>query len=517
MITPRRSIAAVAIMLLCAGCFNVTTDITTFDQFRQYKREGPNTLRVMTTDSSVYELETYTLHDSTLEGNGTHFTTSGKSPFTGQLPLSRLVYVQGRETSFGRTLLALAVIGYVGASAGTAGEHQGLRVYRPSSGSCPYVYAWDGNQYVLQGEVFGTAFGKALESSTACMLPAASSQSASVLVRVSNERPETHYIDAMQVVAFEAPEGADVLLDNTQRAWPVLHPQSPLQSPEQLLKHDSIYWMSDLASTGMGGNCRDGINLTFPCPGEKQAGSLIIRGVNTRLANAVYDMVFGYLGDDYLRFLHHIEHDADCIHTLRTWIDEASLTVEVWRGDRWVCEGRIAPEAITADIARIVRISSGDTKGDSIRIRLSSLADLWQLDAVALDWTPAEPLTPRTLQMRTAKQENVNSVSGCLHARDGNYTVLIPGEDIRMEFDRHSPSPGYTVAYALEATGYLYEWPPETGASIPSLFQTVAFEPDQSDRIEVVNFLIRHRDVLLPLVYERWKSVRISAPSEKSQ
>ncbi|HSQ74001.1 MAG TPA: hypothetical protein VLT13_00480, partial [Bacteroidota bacterium] len=344
------------------------------------------------------------------------------------------------------------------------------------------------------------------------MLPAASSRGASVLVRVSNERPETHYIDAMQVVAFEAPEGAEVLLDNTQRAWPIVHPHIPLQSPEQLIKHDGIYWTSDLASTGIGGTCRDVVELRFPCPGDRQAGSLIIRGVNTRLVNAVYDMVFGYLGDDYLRFLHHLEHDADCIHTLRTWIDEASLTVEVWRGDRWVCEGRIAPEAITADIARIVRISSGDVEGDSIRIRLSSLADLWKLDAVALDWTPAEPLTPHVLEMRSLKQTGVSSVSPCLLARDANYTVLLPGEDIRMEFDRHSPSPGYTVAYALEATGYLYEWPPETGASIPLLFQTVALEPDRSDRIEVVNFLIRHRDVLLPLVYERWKIVRASVP-----
>ena len=510
--SPRRCVAALLGTLLCAGCLNVTTDITTYDEFLRYRVDAPNTLRVMATDNSLYELEFYSLHDSTLAGSGTHITKSGRSAFSGQLPLSSIVYVQGRESSVGRTLLALGFAAFIGACAGNAGEHHGLSVYRPSTGSCPYVYAWNGEKYVLQGEVFGTAFGRALESSTACMLPAASVRSPGVMVRVTNERPETHYIDAIRVMAFEAPEGAEVLLDNAQRAWPVLHPQLPLQSPPHLLTQDGIYWTSDLASTGITGDCRDVVELTFPCPGDKHTGSLIIRGINTQLGNAVYDMVFGYLGDDFLPFLYRVEHDAECIRTLRQWIDEASLTIEVWRGGRWACEGRIAPEAVATDIARIVRVSSEGVTGDSIRMRLSSLADLWKLDAVAVDWTPAEPLTPHVLGMRSVKQTGVSSVSRRLLARDANYTVLLPGEELQIEFDKRCPTRGYTVAYALEATGYLYEWPVDSTPPGQSLFQTVAFKSDWPDRIGVVNFLIQHRDVLLPLVYERWKTVRSTVP-----
>jgi hypothetical protein len=512
MTTPRRCLVTTAIIVFYSGCFTVTTDISTFNQFYQYQKDGPNILRVMTTDSSLYVLNSYSLRDSALEGSGTHITQKGPSPFTGRLPLSSLVYVQGRETSFGRTLLALTAVGFVGICAGNAGEQHGLSVFRPSKGSCPYVYAWDGSQYVIQGEVFGTAFGKALETSTACMLPATSPRSTAVLVRVSNERPETHYVDAIHATAFETPEGSTVLLDNEQRAWPVLHPQPPLQSPSQLLRQDGTCWTSNLSSTGPGGSHRDVLEITFPSPEDRSTGSLIVHAINTQLVNAVYDMVFGYLGNESLRFLYQVENDSECVRILREWIGDCSLKIEVWRGERWVCEGRIAPEANAAAFSRIVRVSTEGVTGDSIHVRLSSLADMWELDAVALDWTPVASLKPHPLRMRCATHTEDGPVSEPLEARDTNYTILLPGDYIDMEFDGFHPSPDHTVAYALDATGYLYEWPMENGPSPHSVFQTVAFEPEKSDRVEVVNFLIRHKELLLPFVYERWRNMRPSVP-----
>jgi hypothetical protein len=508
MITLRRCIATMGTIFICAGCFYTTTDIKTIDQFSRYKIDGPNTLRVMTTDRSLYELTLYSLRDSVLEGSGTKITQTGKSPFTGQFPLSSVVYLQGSEPSFGRTLFALTAIGFIGVCAVDAAQHHGLSVFRPSSGSCPYVYAWDGRQYVLQGEVFGTAFGRALEARTVCMLPATAPQSTVVCVRVSNERPETHYIDAIQALAFEAPKGATVLLDNQHRAWPVLQPQPPLQSPAQLRQQDGVCWTSDLRSTGPGGSNRDVIELTFPCPGDRRTGSLVIHAINTKLVNAVYDMVFGYLGDESLRFLYQVENDSECIRILQEWISDCSLAIEVWRGGRWVCEGRIAPEANAAAFSRIVRVSSEGVTGESLRVRLSSLADMWELDAVALDWTPVESLTPHPLVMRCATQTKAGSVSEHLVARDGNYTVLLPGDCIEMEFDGRQSSPGRTVTYALEATGYLYEWPQENSLPRRSPFETVSYIPEQADPLEVVNFLIRHEELLRPLVYERWRSIR---------
>lgn len=504
---PRYS-TTIALILLCEGCFSVTTDITTIAQLHYYQSVTRNDIRLLTVDSSVYELWDFVLRDSVLDGSGIRITETNRSPFSGQLPLSSIVYIQGRKTSFGRSLLNTAMIGFVGVCVMAASEHHGLNVFRPTAGSCPYVYAWDGSGYVLQGEVFGTSFGKALETTTACMLPAVSPRGGVVPVRVSNERPETHYIDAIRAYAFEAPESATVLLDNNHRAWPVLQPQPPLRSPAaELDKRDGVYWTSDLGNTYPGGNNRDVVELTFPSVRDG-AGSLVIHALNTELVNAVYDMVFGFLGDESLRFLYQVENDSDCIRTLRDWIAECSLSIDVWREGRWVCEGSIAPEANAAPFSRVVRISSEGVTEDFVRVRLSSLADMWKLDAVALDWTPVEPLKPHPLAMRRARQSEGGSVSRALGARDGDYTVLLPGESIELEFQKHRQSHGTTVAYALEATGYLYEWPLEDRVPRHPVYEPVAYEAGRHDRVSVVNFLIRHKELFLPLVYERWRDIR---------
>jgi hypothetical protein len=238
-----------------------------------------------------------------------------------------------------------------------------------------------------------------------------------------------------------------------------------------------------------------------------------VHAINTQLVNAVYDMIFGYLGEESIRFLYQVERDSECIRVMRDWIADCSLTIEVWKEGQWVHEGSVAPEANAAPFSRIVRVSSDGIFGDSIRIRLSSLADMWELDAVEIDWTPAGALTPYPLAIRRTAE--TVSCDGPVSARDGRYALLLPGELIEMEFDAHVPSQGHAVAYALEATGYLYEWPLGDERPVTSPFMSAAFERDQSGRVEVVNFLITNKELFLPLVYEHWKSLRPPASDQR--
>jgi hypothetical protein len=498
--TMRAGVWAAAAWLLVAGC-SVTRELTTLEQLRE---ATPATLRVMATDRTIYELTTYTVRDSMLEGSGTHLVNGARSPFAGQLPYRDLVYIQVRQGDFWRTAAAVAAMGFTASCFSAATQDHGLSIY-PKGSSCPYVYVWDGAGYGLQGEAFGTSFGKALEAGTICMLPAAAARNDALLVRITNERPETHYVNRVRLLAFEAPEGAAVLVDNENRAWPVTDPRPPIRSSPELSRKDGACWTSDLSKARRGEDYRDHLDLTFPHPPQAATASVIVHAINTELVYSAYDLVFGYLGDQSLPFLYQVENDPQLIGTLQSWIRECSLAVEVWKGGQWESAGAIAPEANVAPFSRIVRIDATGVAEDSVRVRLSSLADGWRIDAVEIDWTQAAPLEARALAMRSAVHSDGTSMMASLSEADAGYATVFPGERIDMSFDARDAGGNGSVAYALDVSGYLHEWPPESVAASPVSLFPASFG---SDRVAVVNYLVRHREAFLPLVYDHWKHRR---------
>jgi hypothetical protein len=488
-------------MLVVAGC-TVTKEFKTLDELRE---AAPRTVRVMTRDHATYELATYTVLDSVLEGSGTRTVNGTRSPFTGELLSRDLVYIQARQGSFWRTTEVVGAVCLTASCLGNAAAGHGLQVYRTGGSSCPYVYAWDGEGYALQGEAFGTSFGKALEAGTTCLLPAATVRNGTLLVRLTNERPETHYVNRVGLLAFEAPAGSAVVLDNENRAWPVTNPRPPIGPSPGLSRAGGTSRASEPGGSAPGATYRDFFDLTFAHPTGAATASVIVHAVNTDLVYSTYELVFEYLGDRSLPFLDQVENDPQLIATLKEWIGECSLQMEIRRDGQWASAGTIAPEASVAPFSRIVRIDAAGVAGDSIQVRLSSLAEGWKIDAVEIDWTPVVPLEAHSLAMRSAAHSDGSSVVTPVGEADARYATILPGERIDLTFDAYHPHGNSRTAYALEASGFLIEWPPESEAVSPLSLLSASLG---LDRVAVVNYLVRHREAFLPLVYDHWKQRR---------
>jgi hypothetical protein len=499
--TMRTGIWIATAMFVAAGC-TVTKEFKTLDQLRE---AAPRTVRVMTRDHAIYELTTYSALDSVLEGSGTRTANGTRSPFTGQLLSRDLVYIQARQGSFWRTTEVVSAVCFTASCLGSAAGGHGLQIHRTGGSSCPYVYAWDGEGYALQGEAFGTSFGKALEAGTTCLLPAAAARHGTLLLRLTNERPETHYVNRVGLLAFEAPAGSAVLLDNQNRAWPVTNPRPPIRSSPELSRKGGTSRTPEPGGSTQGAPYRDRFDLTFAHPKGAATASVIVHAVNTDLVYSTYELVFEYLGDQSLSFLDQVENDPQLIATLKDWIGECSLHMEIRRNGQWASAGTIAPEASVARFSRIVRIDDAGVAGDSIQVRLSSLADGWKIDAVEIDWTPVAPLEAHSLAMRSAVHSDGSSVAAPVGKADAGYATILPGERIDLSFDAYRPHGNNRTAYALEASGYLIEWPPESEAASPLSQLSASFG---LDRVAIVNYLVRHREAFLPLVYEHWKQRR---------
>lgn len=498
-----------AVALLAAGC-TARREIRTFEELREVQ---PAPLRLLAADRSIYELQTYTVLDTALAGSGERIVGRVRSPFTGEIPYREVVYIQVAREGHWSTLGLLGAAAMLTTYFRLANENHGLDIFYESEGSCPMLYAWDGECFELQGEVFGTSFGRGLESATICLLPAAMELGGEIRARLANERPETHYVNGVRWLAYEAPQACGVLLDGEGGAWPLLDPRPPIDSAPELRARDGNWWQGDPAGAGPGTDFRDRVELAFARPpacadAEGSHASVIVHAINTSLVYQTCERVFGYLGDQGLLFLQQVEQDPELIAALRQWIRDCSLTVEILRGDTWEPAGLIPPEASATGFSRIVRIDARGTESQSLRLRLSTLAGGWRIDAVEIDWTEGPPLRPLALPLRAALHSEQGSVEVPLSDADASYALLLPGERIDLACDARPAAAGMKRVYAIEARGYLHEWPRRTEIATeqPALSGSTRAAPTavaEGDRVAVVCDLIRHRERFLPIVYDR--------------
>ncbi len=518
-------VATAAALLVMGGCAT-SRKITTRSELASLA--GVRPITVYAREDRVYRLVRHALGDSAIEGSGTMTQRVGRVPFEGSIPFGEIIAVKTDSRSFmkglavaGLTAVFLAqVIEGTGSSDGLT-VTEDVRYIGPSGGggtSCPHVYAWDGARYTLQAEPFGTAWGRALTLTTVHLLPAAREESGVVRLRLANERPETHYIDSIQLFAIHLGASAGAVLDVEGRAWSLSRVSAPSAAHDEkgrdllpeIAAADGRMWECDASSLTVGSGYDDVLELEFARPRDASAGSLILTGTNTDLWSVVYGQVCRWFGDHTAVLAHAVETDPELIATLRAYLRDASLEVMVWNGRGWKAAGAFSPEASSVTFTRALRIHIPEAAGDTVRLRLRSLADVWKLDAITVDWSVATTLPMEPVPLSSAIGPQGEDLRDVIGGADGRHAVLLPPERVELTFASIQSTPRKRVAYALAGRGYLHPWEPD--AAVAGIEPLILPVPEER-RVELLKEFLRHRDLALEAVYDEWRKVRAREPS----
>jgi hypothetical protein len=490
----------------CTGSYETKSK----SELRRLNGKGP--IRILTVDSLLFTFKTFTFTNSDITGQGTVKQNSVTNPFEGTIPFRRIIFIERTEQSFWKFVWVVPMLAQsVSALVAILAEKDEFTIYKITNTSCPYIYSYNGENFTLEAEAFGTSLSKAFEAQTFSVLPSLTSVSNRLTVRIGNERPETHLLNSVKLFAVDQANAGSVVLDVNNIPWPVTQIMRPSIAYdhsgknilEKINKEDGKFWKSDLKNTNPSSDFRDRLELQFDLPPKTSSALLIVRAINTDLITEVYRSVGSIMGDATLEFYHTLENDSQLQAAVKKWMRESSLQIEIADEGTWKEIGCIVPEATAVPFTRAIRIGDLNSDQRTVRVRLSSLTDVWCLDAVSVSSVKGQPLTFYPLNLISVSSSDNKDCKNEIANSDSLYVTILPPHYLDIQFDATSVKTMKNPTYILAAQGYFYEWFPRPA---DFAFPLIPNGISVNDRIAMLKILVQNKNLFLPPIYAQWQT-----------
>ncbi len=446
------------------------------------------------------------------------------------VPASEVVSVDVPYTNgwavAGIVLLSIVVaLGVVVAIFFAAGYHS----YSPPSGSwfCPFVYSWDGQRYVLDGEPNPAAIARALARTDSSALVHLASVDGEYRVLLTNEQDETQHTDSLALLAVDHFPSATVVLGQDGAVHALEHRQRLVSATDEhaadvlplLIDVDQVSWLADLEEATTHGSppdTRNHLTLTFRRPNTAGPVYLI-----SNVATSHWGALQAHTVLNVLAAEERLSLGGAALRQYQDWNAREELfqlAVQVRLGSRWERRGLLVASGPYVSESRAMLLDLTGVEGDTVQLRLDPPVGFWRLNAFQLAWGES-PTQVQLLKARVARDETGRDVRAQLASDDGwtldqpqapNVTQLtfpappVPAglqravfarthgwyeahrHDVRppdvAALQRLQTEPGYAVRRALEAygefrrTGVLPGFPPVANADAGGRPDTLALQ-----------------------------------------
>ena len=349
------------------------------------------------------------------------------------------------------TLVLLLSLGVTGVAAGGVTTTMTLEAYEDPSGSCPWVFVWDGSEYIADNDVYSTARAAEKEFTDYYtlrepMLPKDGDYS----LELMEVTAETSYTDLVQLMAIDHASNVNIASDENGDIWTYSSPSQPISAAD----NDGVDVISQIASAdsdGFKGYNDDYISLDFGDLEVTDSAVLVLRIISFKDD--------GEMGDP-------------------TGVRPYIFVQTQNGGGDWVTRHSFSPHNNWAIIA--CNLAEYLTSNNMVRLYVTSChTGVYQfIDYVGLDTSAQSPVTIHTLSPTSAVHSSTGGVpdkisvteiqtlvSGAVEysisgdildkisTSDDDYASMTPGEKMTLIFPVPDMS-GEVRDFVLVAEGY---------------------------------------------------------------
>ncbi len=349
--------------------------------------------------------------------------------------------------ALGYTLGAVAVVGIIIAA---------------TKSSCPFVSAYDGNEFSLQGEIYGGAIYPQLARHDYIPLKMAPLPDGTLQLKITNELKERQYTDMADLLVITHDKNTKVLADEKGNLHSIFSPQAPTKALlgnnknvlSALLKagDNELLYMDDSSRTDAGNE----VILKFNKPPNASKGKLVLTLKNSYWLDLLYGELAKGFGTYYASYMK--EQKTKPAAELLKWVKEQQIPLEisVKTKDGWKKITDITTIGPLANRAIVVPVELLPTTEPITEIKLSAGFMFWEIDYAAMDFTSETSISVQKLSPRKATDETGKNVLSQLEKEDdhyleqpeiGNAATLVYKTKINTDISK-------TQTYILHAKGY---------------------------------------------------------------
>jgi hypothetical protein len=391
-----------------------------------------------------------TVRDQTLQAS-----VNG-APF--QLPLDRVqrFWVERRETSKARTigLIAAVTVGVVLVAGAVA---------LATKQSCPFIYSWDGSQFVFDAEPYGGAITRGLERDDYAELEHLRAENGLYRLLITNEVPETQYTNLMELQVVDHAAGIRVAVDEGGRLH-TLAESRRLISARDRAGRDLLPWLADtdrLIWEGepiAEGSAREEIVLTFPKPAGATRAKLVANAATGLWGSYMIKAMLELRGRDLEAWYAALDRQPTAADTIFAWnLREELYALKLYLEEPtgWELRGLLPGGGPFMAEDRAVMLDVSRVTGEQMKVRLRPPGGFWALNSFVVDYGPDQPLEVVKVRPLKAWDEGGRDVLAELTKTDDAYYVMPVTENRAwINFPAPPPRPGLERTIFLHSRGY---------------------------------------------------------------
>ncbi|WP_121353288.1 hypothetical protein [Flavisolibacter nicotianae] len=351
------------------------------------------------------------------------------------------------------------VLGAIGFTLGTLAV-AGVIIAATKS-SCPFVSAYNGQEFLLQGEIYGGALYPQLARHDYLPLRMQPLADGTLQLKISNELKEKQYTDLSSLLVIKHDPGVKILPDENGKLYSVRSAAAPVSAklgsgkdllPFLLKENDQAVAYLDDQTTVDGSNT---VSLQFTKAKKAKLAKLVLSLKNSYWLDQLYGELAQGFGRYYATYLD--KQSKKPASQLVRWTKEQQipLTVSLSAAGGWKKVADLTTTGPLANRSVVVPVDLSGVEGDIVNIRLSTGFLFWELDYAGIDFSANEAFGVEELSPAEARDERGQDVLAPLQREDNHFLEQPQIGNVATLVYKPSPrdeSKSYT--YILHAKGW---------------------------------------------------------------
>lgn len=328
--------------------------------------------------------------------------------------------------------------------------------------SCPFVSAYDGKDFTLQGEIYGGAIYPQLARHDYLALRMNPLDDGTLQIKITNELKERQYTDLAELWVVTHDNNSKVFADESGNLYSIAAPQQAIKVllnntrdlTEALVAADDnkIIYMDDTATV----HAANEVYIKFNKPSHASKGKLMLTLKNSYFLDLLYGRLAEGFGNYYATYIK--DQGKKPATELLKWVSEQQipLTVSVKTTNGWKKITEITTVGPLSNRNMVVPIDLED-EAFFTEIKLSAGFMFWEIDQAAIDYGVDANFSVQKCKPITAVDEVGKNVTDLLLTADARYleqpqigncaTIAFKPSETKIK-------KGLSRSYFLHAKGY---------------------------------------------------------------